>query len=320
MSFEALAWAAKCRPGSASRKLVLLALADRHNTETGLAYPSIDWLAEFTDLNRKTIISAIDALLSAGFIADSGVRFGRTGQVKAYTLALGEKAKGVQESHYVYRLDADDGSYYLGVRSFVGDVDSDRYAGSGKWPDHMRFNGVKLKKSIVSVHGTRTDADIAEALAIKKCIGDALCMNIEYKDTDKRVPEMGSLNSPKNDAKQSQKRDTDTVRTLSPSTSEDKSSSVETPAFKKDHVIEKWNSLAANGYVKPVRKLTKERDRKLEARMRENSFEDFLEVFGSLERSKFIHGDNPRGWKPTFDFILQPSSFVKLLEGAYDGH
>jgi len=105
----------------------------------------------------------------------------------------------------------------------------------------------------------------------------------------------------------------------SPSTSDDKSSSVETPAFKKEHVVEKWNSLAADGYVKPVRKLTKERDRKLEARMREHSFDDFLEVFGSLERSKFIHGDNPRGWKPTFDFILQPSSFVKLLEGAYDG-
>jgi len=106
---------------------------------------------------------------------------------------------------------------------------------------------------------------------------------------------------------------------LSPSTSDDKSSSVETPAFKKEHVLAKWNSLAAGGLVKPARKLTPERNRKLEARMREHSFDDFLEVFGSLERSKFIHGDNPRGWKPTIDFILQPSSFVKLLEGAYDG-
>ncbi len=86
MSFDALAWAGKAKPGSAPRKLVLLALADRHSTEDGLAWPSIKWLSEWTDLNRKTIITALQDLEVDGFIADSGHRVGATKQVKAYRL------------------------------------------------------------------------------------------------------------------------------------------------------------------------------------------------------------------------------------------
>lgn len=88
MSFDALAWAGRCQPGSAARKLVLLALADRHNPETGLSYPSVAWLVEWTGLNRKTVMSCLDDLESAGMISDSGQRAGRTGQVKAYVLHL----------------------------------------------------------------------------------------------------------------------------------------------------------------------------------------------------------------------------------------
>lgn len=96
MSFAALAWASKATPGSAPRKLVLLALSDRHNTEDGLAWPSIKWLVEWTDLNRKTIITALQDLEAAGFIADSGVRKGATMQVKAYRLNLETVPKAEQ--------------------------------------------------------------------------------------------------------------------------------------------------------------------------------------------------------------------------------
>jgi hypothetical protein len=88
MSFEALAWAGKCKPGSASQKLVLLALADRHNTEIDGAYPSIAWLVEFTDLNRKTVINCLTTLETGGFISDSGERRGNTRQIKVYRLHL----------------------------------------------------------------------------------------------------------------------------------------------------------------------------------------------------------------------------------------
>jgi hypothetical protein len=38
----------------------------------------------------------------------------------------------------------------------------------------------------------------------------------------------------------------------------------------------------------------------------------------ALERSAFCRGENDRGWRADFDFLLQPKSFTKLLEGAYD--
>ncbi len=88
MSWDALSWAAKQRVGKAADKLVLLALAERHNPESGVAYPSVAWLAEFGSLNRKTVIAALDRLEAAGLIADSGERKGKTLQIKAYRLAL----------------------------------------------------------------------------------------------------------------------------------------------------------------------------------------------------------------------------------------
>lgn len=86
MSFAALAWASKYRADSAAVKLVLLAYADRHNEETGCAYPSIAWLSDFASLNRKTVITAVTKLEAAGILEDTGKRQGDTKQIKVYRL------------------------------------------------------------------------------------------------------------------------------------------------------------------------------------------------------------------------------------------
>lgn len=88
MSFQAFAWAVTVHPGSAAEKLVLLGLADRHNTEHDAAYPSTAWLVEFSGLDRKTVVAALDRLEAAGLISDTGKRVGQTKQVKVYSLAL----------------------------------------------------------------------------------------------------------------------------------------------------------------------------------------------------------------------------------------
>ncbi|WP_199556240.1 helix-turn-helix domain-containing protein [Sandaracinobacteroides hominis] len=93
MSMIAVAWASEAQPGSASMKLVLWALADNHRKESGLAFPSLATLVDFTGLNRKTVIACLDRLEADGWIADSGIRKGATGQVKAYRLFGGGPAK-----------------------------------------------------------------------------------------------------------------------------------------------------------------------------------------------------------------------------------
>lgn len=88
MSFDALAWAAKQSPGSSGSKLVLLGLAECAHRKTGLAFPSLAELVEFSSLDRKSVISNLDKLEAAGFIADTGKRVGRTGQIKVYILNM----------------------------------------------------------------------------------------------------------------------------------------------------------------------------------------------------------------------------------------
>lgn len=88
MSFAALAAVSKMRCASAAEKLVALAYADRHNEETGCAYPSLAWLCEFSSLNRKTVIAAVIRLEKSGFITDTGDRQGNTRQIKVYRLNL----------------------------------------------------------------------------------------------------------------------------------------------------------------------------------------------------------------------------------------
>lgn len=88
MSFHALVQVSKMRAGSAAEKLVALAYADRHNEETGCAYPSLAWLCEFSSLNRKTVIAAVIRLERVGLLTDTGDRQGHTRQIKVYRLNL----------------------------------------------------------------------------------------------------------------------------------------------------------------------------------------------------------------------------------------
>lgn len=87
MSFDALAWAAKQKPGNLAAKMVLLALAN-YADEHGCAYPSTAAIAEFGDMNHKTATVALDRLEALGLIIDSGKRAGRSGQIKVYRLNL----------------------------------------------------------------------------------------------------------------------------------------------------------------------------------------------------------------------------------------
>lgn len=44
----------------------------------------------------------------------------------------------------------------------------------------------------------------------------------------------------------------------------------------------------------------------------------WLGVIGRLAETPFLLGHNPRGWKATFDWLLQPDSATRVLEGKYD--
>lgn len=88
-------------------------------------------------------------------------------------------------------------------------------------------------------------------------------------------------------------------------------------AVSPEQVVEAWNTMAAEAGV-PKAKLTPERRRKLGTFVRRHSIDDITEAIWAVPRSPFLCGENDRGWKAGIDFILQPSSFTKLIEGTYD--
>lgn len=61
-------WATGVTAGSSSAKAVLLALAYRHQEDTGLCFPSVEDITRITELNFKTIRAALHNLREAGLI------------------------------------------------------------------------------------------------------------------------------------------------------------------------------------------------------------------------------------------------------------
>jgi hypothetical protein len=85
-----------------------------------------------------------------------------------------------------------------------------------------------------------------------------------------------------------------------------------------DEIVEAWNVRMVPQGFPAVKRLTDTRRKHLRARLRENTFEEWDQAMSALERSEFCRGNGPSGWVADFDFLLQPKSFTKLLEGAYD--
>jgi uncharacterized protein YdaU (DUF1376 family) len=104
---------------------------------------------------------------------------------------------------------------------------------------------------------------------------------------------------------------------LNESTNVDSSAEAD-PPLTQDEILEAWQVRMVPQGFPPVRKMTSQRTRQLKARLKDSTFEEWQQAMSALERSAFCRGENDRGWRADFDFLLQPKSFTKLLEGAYD--
>jgi len=102
------------------------------------------------------------------------------------------------------------------------------------------------------------------------------------------------------------------------SSNEDVSAEPTAKPLTKQEVIDAWQTrMVPQGFPK-IEKLTGQRERMLNARLKDSTVDEWLRAFAALERSAFCRGENDRGWRADFDFILQPKTRTKLLEGAYD--
>jgi len=65
------------------------------------------------------------------------------------------------------------------------------------------------------------------------------------------------------------------------------------------------------------KKLTQKRITALKARVKEYGKGTVIEVFNLTEKSDFLTNRSNTNWQATFDWVINPSNFIKILEGNY---
>jgi len=90
-----------------------------------------------------------------------------------------------------------------------------------------------------------------------------------------------------------------------------------TPLPSPQSLVEAWNS-GTTAPIPKCKELTPKRRTHALARLRDAPIDTWRDVIARIEASAFCRGQNDRGWVATFDWLLQPETRVKVLEGKYD--
>ena len=81
--------------------------------------------------------------------------------------------------------------------------------------------------------------------------------------------------------------------------------------------LDQWNDLAQKCSLPKCVKMTRARKAKLQRIIREHGIDQFTQALDIIESSPFLKGDNNRGWKASFNFIITEAKFINIIEGVY---
>lgn len=86
-----------------------------------------------------------------------------------------------------------------------------------------------------------------------------------------------------------------------------------------DHIKDSWNTLKAYG-ITPIKTISSSKKRATLVRARINQYGEsaFDEAIEQIKVSDFLQGRHSgQAWQVTFDWLIKPSNFPKVLEGTY---
>ena len=78
-------------------------------------------------------------------------------------------------------------------------------------------------------------------------------------------------------------------------------------------IIHSWNDLG----ISSVKSISNSRLTLVKARIAEHGLDAFLKAIKGIKECPFLLGQNEKGWVITFDWLIKPSNFAKVLEGNY---
>ena len=87
-------------------------------------------------------------------------------------------------------------------------------------------------------------------------------------------------------------------------------------------IIQFYNStMEQSGATIPkVKSIEGTRKKHVSARIREYGKNAFADMIRKAAASDFLNGRNERGFTATFDWLIRPSNFIKVIEGNYDSN
>lgn len=73
-----------------------------------------------------------------------------------------------------------------------------------------------------------------------------------------------------------------------------------------------------NSVIRPIKDIKGKRQDAVRARVRERGKNSLVKVIENAAKSDFLNGKNDRGFIATFDWLVSPNNYIKVLEGNYD--
>ena len=83
-------------------------------------------------------------------------------------------------------------------------------------------------------------------------------------------------------------------------------------------VMDHWNERMKGVGIPSIVAINGNRRSHVLARMREYGAEAVAKVIDMVAASRFLQGSNNRGFVATFDWVIKPANFIKILEGNYN--
>lgn len=83
-------------------------------------------------------------------------------------------------------------------------------------------------------------------------------------------------------------------------------------------LIHFFNTETMGVFGRIIYPISEKRKASIRARIREHGLEAFREMTQRAAKSNFLKGNNDRGWTATFDWLIKPNNFQKIIEGNYN--
>jgi len=82
-----------------------------------------------------------------------------------------------------------------------------------------------------------------------------------------------------------------------------------------EKIIQSWNERTK---LSKVNTISESRKKAIRARWNEHGRDNIWKVFKKTFESDFLNGKNESNWMASFDWVMNPTNFVKILDGNYD--